>query len=140
MDLNRAALIGNVTRDPEVRVTNSGQSVTNFGLATNMVWTDASGQRQERAEFHNLIAWTRLGETCAKYLKKGSRIYAEGRIQTRSWDDQTGQKKYRTEIVLDNMIMLDRLQRSQDMGAEPAVVKEESLETPDEIKVEDIPF
>lgn len=140
MDLNRSTLIGNVTRDPEVRVTNSGQSVTNFGLATNMVWNDASGQKQERAEFHNLIAWGRLGETCAKYLKKGSRIYAEGRIQTRSWDDQTGQKKYRTEIVLDSMIMLDRLQKTQDMTSDPAVVREEDQDTPDEIKVEDIPF
>lgn len=107
MDLNKAMLIGRLTRDPETRATPSGQTVSNFGLATNRVWTDASDQKQESVEYHNIVAWRRLAEICNQYLKKGSKIYIEGRLQTRSWDGQDGIKRYRTEIIADNMIMLD---------------------------------
>ncbi len=108
MDLNRAQLIGNVTRDPEVRNTPSGQTVASFGIATNAQWTDAQGSKQVRTEFHNIVAWGKLAEICQQYLTKGKKIFLEGRIQTREWEAQDGQKRMRTEIVAENMIMLDR--------------------------------
>lgn len=108
MDLNRAQLIGNVTRDPDVRTTASGQSVCSFGIATNAQWTDAQGTRQTRTEFHNVVAWAKLAEICQQYLTKGKKIFLEGRLQTREWEAQDGQKRMRTEIIAENMIMLDR--------------------------------
>src|SRR3989339_1068835 len=105
--LNRACLLGNLTRDPEVRQTPSGQSVCSFGLATNRSWTDQTGNRQEKAEFHNIVAWGKLADICGQYLSKGKKIYVEGRLQTRDWEGQDGVKRYRTEIVAENMIMLD---------------------------------
>ena len=108
MDLNKAMLIGNVTRDPEIRQTAGGQQVASFSIATNLVWKDQSGQRQERAEFHNIIAWRALADIAGRYLRKGSKVYVEGRLQTRSWNGQDGQKRYTTEIVAENIIMLDR--------------------------------
>ena len=109
MDLNKAMIIGNVVRDPEVRQTGTGQPVASLSIATNMVWKDQQGQKQERADFHNIIAWRGLADVASRYIKKGSKIYVEGRIQNRSWVGQDGQKKYTTEIVADNIIMLDRL-------------------------------
>lgn len=103
MNLNRAIIIGRVTQNPELRTTPSGQPVCNFSVATNRVWTDGSGSRQEKAEFHNIVAWRRLAEIANQYLTKGSLVMVEGRIETRSWLDQTGNKRYRTEIVADNM-------------------------------------
>src|SRR3989344_3882196 len=108
MNLNRAMIIGNVTRDPEIRTTATGQTVASFGVATNHAWTDASGQKQEKAEFHNVVAWGKLAEICGQYLAKGRKVYIEGRLQTREWDGQDGAKRNRTEIVTENMIMLDR--------------------------------
>lgn len=109
MALNKVLLIGNLTRDPELRSTASGQSVSNFGLATNRVWKDqTSGERKEAVEFHNIVMWGRLAEISGQYLRKGSKIFIEGRLQTRSWQDQSGTKKYMTEIVAENMQMLDR--------------------------------
>jgi single-strand DNA-binding protein len=108
MSLNKVQLIGNLTRDPEMRQIPGGQVVASFGLATNLSWTDQSGQRQDKAEFHNIVAWRKLAEICGQYLKKGSKCYIEGRIQTRSWEAEDGSKRYKTEIVADNMIMLDR--------------------------------
>lgn len=109
MNLNRATIIGNLTRDPETKTLTSGQSVVNFSVATNLVWKDSqTGEDKKVTEFHNIVAWRKLGEICAQYLKKGSKVYIEGRLQTRSWDDQGGAKHYRTEIVAENMIMLDR--------------------------------
>jgi len=106
MDLNKVMLIGNITQDPEARTTPSGQNVCSFSVATNLQWTDKSGQKQQRAEFHNIVAWRKLADICAQYLQKGKKVYVEGRLQTRSWDGQDGVKRYRTEIVADNMIML----------------------------------
>ena len=148
MNLNKAMIIGNLTRDPESRTTPSGQTVTNFAVATNFTWTDQSGQKQEKAEFHNVVAWRKLAEIIAQYLKKGSKVYIEGRLQTRSWDDAaTGAKKYRTEIIADNMIMLDKadgLSRSAvATQTQPAPADDYSQAQPapaDEINVEDIPF
>jgi len=139
MDLNKVMIIGNITRDPEMRSTPAGQSVCSFGVATNRTWKNQQGEKQSKPEFHNIVAWGKLAETCSSYLKKGSRIYAEGRLQTRSWDDPSGVKKYRTEIVIQNMIMLDKkgqasLPENQEEAALPAAPAEE------EINVEDIPF
>jgi single-strand DNA-binding protein len=110
MDLNKVMLIGRLTRDPEIRTTPTGANVASFSIATSFNWTDKNdGQKKEQTEFHNVIAWRKLAEIVGQYLKKGSQVYIEGRLQTRSWDDKTsGQKKYRTEIVADNMIMLGR--------------------------------
>src|SRR5210317_85441 len=108
MDLNKAMIIGRLTRDPELRTTPSGSSVASFSLATNLVWTDQQGQKQERVEYHNIVAWRKLADICGQYLRKGSKIYIEGRLQTRDWEGQDGVKRYRTEIIADNMIMLDR--------------------------------
>jgi len=106
--VNKVILIGNIGSDPEVKYTASGVPVANFSLATSESWTDkGSGQRQERTEWHRLVLWRKLAEIAGQYLKKGSKIYVEGRLQTRSWDDQSGQKRYMTEIVVDDMQMLD---------------------------------
>ena len=147
MDLNRAMIIGNVTRDPELRTATGGQSVCSFSIATNMRWTDSQGQPQERAEYHNIVAWRKLAEICAQYIGKGRKVYVEGRLQTRDWETQDGQKKYRTEIVADNMILLDKKGAG---GAAPSVVSgsdnQSDSQTLDqglddqEIRLEDIPF
>jgi len=108
MSLNKCQLIGNLTRDPELKQLPGGQTVASFGLATNSSWKDASGERKEKTEFHNLVVWGKLAEICGQYLKKGSKAYFEGRIQTRDWEAEDGTKRYRTEIVVENMIMLDK--------------------------------
>lgn len=108
MDLNKAMIIGRLTRDPELKTTPSGASVCQLGLATNFVYTNQqSGQKVENVEYHNVVLWRKLGEIAAQYLKKGQRVYIEGRLQTRSWDGPDGKKNYKTEIIADNMIMLD---------------------------------
>lgn len=150
MDLNKVMLIGNVVRDPESRTTPSGQNVVSFAIATNLTWTDKNGQRQQKAEFHNVTAWRKLAEIISQYVKKGSRIYLEGRLETRSWDDQNAVKHYRTEIIADNMIMLDRVgagsPASQSSNNEPSYTpaptpSERPLAVDEqEINVEDIPF
>lgn len=104
MYINKVLLYGNLTRDPELRSMPSGVKVTNFSLATNRVWKDKDGTRQESTDFHNVVVFARQAETVAQYLRKGSPVYVEGRIQTRSWDDKvSGEKKYRTEIVADTI-------------------------------------
>lgn len=140
MDLNRASIIGRVTNDIESRTTPNGQTVVSFSVATNFRWTDAAGVKQDKAEFHNIVAWRKLAETIAQYLKKGSRVYIEGRLQTRSWDDQNGIKKYRTEIIADSMIMLDSKGQTLTTGQE--VVSNTKTPEPEEeeINIEDIPF
>ena len=107
MDLNKVMLIGRLTKDPEVRATGTGKSVASFSLATNQVYTDAAGVKQEKAEFHNIVVWGKLAEICGQYLAKGRRSYIEGRLQTREWTAQDGQRKFTTEVVADNMIILD---------------------------------
>jgi len=157
MNLNKAMIIGNLTRDPEVRTTPTGQSVASFSVATNQIWTDQQGQRHDKAEFHNVVAWRRLAEIVGQYLKKGSKVYIEGRLQTRDWVGQDGVKRYRTEIIIDNMIMLDRagaagagsFARSEQppVPTEPVIDVEEAVGEADdgqtseeEIRVENIPF
>jgi single-strand DNA-binding protein len=154
MTLNKVQIIGNMTRDPEIRTTPAGASVASFSVATNMIWNDQSGQRQERSEFHNIVAWRKLAEIVGQYLKKGSKVYIEGRLQTRDWVGQDGVKRYRTEIVAENLIMLDRPAGYQTGGSsynqppmptdETIIVNEpsfvESNPAEDEIRVENIPF
>lgn len=118
--LNKAMLIGNLGRDPEMRHTASGSAVCTFSMATNESWVK-DGERQERTEWHNIVTWDKLAEICERYLSKGSKVYIEGRIQTRSWDDKTtGQKKYMTEIVADQMMMLDSPGGGRSGDAGPA--------------------
>ena len=106
--VNKVILIGNLGSDPEVRYTPEGRPVANFSLATSESWNDRNtGERQERTEWHRLVLWSKLAEIAGQYLKKGAKIYVEGRLQTRSWDDQSGQKRYTTEIVVNDMQMLD---------------------------------
>jgi len=104
--LNKVTLIGHLGQDPEIRYTKNGQAVATFSLATNERWLDQEGNQQERTEWHNMVAWTKLAEICGQWLKKGHQIYAEGRLQTRTWDDNNGVKHYKTEVVLNDMIML----------------------------------
>ena len=143
--LNKVMIIGNLTRDPELRQTGSGTAVCSFGVATNRTWKDASGEKQEQAEFHNVVAWARLAEIITQYLKKGNRIYVEGRLQTRDWEGQDGVKRYRTEIIAENMVMLGGRGEASGLSAsaiDPSPV-EDSAPAPaadDEIKLEDIPF
>jgi len=103
MYLNKAYIIGNLTRDPEVKALPSGSKVCSLAIATNRVWKDANGAKQESVEYHNVVVFGRQAETSGQYLKKGQQVMIEGRIQTRSWDDQSGQKKYRTEIIADSV-------------------------------------
>ncbi len=105
--VNKVILVGNLGQDPELRYTPSGAAVTNFSIATNEVWKDKEGNQQERTEWHRVVLWTRLAEVAGEYLKKGSKVYIEGRLQTRSWEDKEGVKKYTTEVIGDNMTMLD---------------------------------
>lgn len=154
MDLNKVMLIGRLTRDPETRTTPQGATVTNFGLATGRVWKDDQGNTQERTEFHNIVAWRRLGEICAQYLAKGRQVYIEGHLQTRSWEDTDGKKNYRTEVVAGNMIMLgsrpvgttaaqpgtSQPAAAPDQPPQPAAVTAGGAVTDEEIRIEDIPF
>jgi len=102
MYLNKAFLFGNLTKDPELKSLPSGIKVTSFGMATNRTYKDATGNKKEQTEFHNIVAFGKPAELIAQYLKKGRSVFVEGRIQTRSWDDQAGVKKYRTEVVVEN--------------------------------------
>jgi len=105
--VNKVILVGNLGRDPQVRTTPSGQPVADFTLATNRKWKDKNGQRQEQTEWHSIVCWGRQAEVAGQYLTKGKQIYVEGRLQTRSWDDkQTGEKRYKTEVICENFQML----------------------------------
>ena len=106
--LNKVMLIGRLGRDPEMRYTPTGKPVTSFSVATNRTWVTADGERHEATEWFNVVAWSELAEICHRYLSKGSRVYIEGRLQTRSWETPDGQKHFRTEVVADEMIMLDQ--------------------------------
>jgi single-strand DNA-binding protein len=106
--VNKVILVGNLGSDPEVRTTPGGQRVANFRLATSRQWTGQDGQRQEKTEWHSIVAWGKLAEICEKYLQKGKQVYVEGRLETRTWQDKEGQAKYKTEIICEQMQMLSR--------------------------------
>lgn len=151
MDLNKVMLIGRLTRDPETRTTAQGVTVANFSVATSRVWKDDQGAQREITEFHNVVAWRKLGEICAQYLKKGRQVYIEGHLQTRNWVGQDGKKNYRTEVIADNMIMLGNREggapapASQSfapaaVAAAPVMESAPAVPSDEEIRIEDIPF
>ena len=132
--LNKAQLIGNLTRDAELRYTPQGTAVVNFGIATNRQWKDSQGQQKDDVTFHRVVAWSKLAEICGQYLKKGTRIYVEGRIDNRTWENKQGEKQNTSEIVIDEMIILsskDGVQQSQP-AQQPAPAQEAKAEDPPE--------
>lgn len=169
MNLNKAILIGRLTRDPEVRTITSGKQVASFSIANNISWKNADGEKQDKTEFHNIVAWGKLGEICGQYLTKGQEVYIDGRIETRNWEGQDGVRRNRTEIIAENMQMgqrprgegggyapvssgpsnfsnkpTDTSSKSEEKKDEVPVIQVEepsaNPEDKDEIKVEDIPF
>lgn len=156
-------LIGNLTRDPEIRYTPQGAAVCTFGVATNRSWTTDSGEKKEDAEFHNIVAWNKLAEICSQLLKKGRKVFVEGRLSTRSWQGQDGSQKQRTEVVITDMVILDRKsdemvgdvdipdldqvqegpvsdESQEEKKTEKKSKKEEREEKKEEVNEEDIPF
>ncbi len=148
MDLNKAQVIGRITQEVELKQTPNGQNVTSFSIATNRNWTDSSGMKQEQVEFHNIVLWGKLAEIAGQYVKKWSKLFIEWRLQTRSWEAQDGTKRYRTEIVGENLIMLDNksdsnpgdYQNSGQSTNDTPAVKRSTPKQEEEISVEDIPF
>lgn len=148
MNLNKVFLIGNLTRDPEMRTLPSGQAVTTYSIATNRVWNDKSGAKQTSAEYHNIVAFGRLAEISKQYLSRGKMVFVEGRIQTRSWEAQGGVKKSRTEVIVEQMQLGPRTGGGFEAGApmsEPMHNKEEvdTIQYPEdvgEINPDEIPF
>jgi single-strand DNA-binding protein len=149
MYLNKAIIVGNLTRDPELATIPSGQKVCKFGVATNRIWKDKSGAKQESTSYHNIVVWGRQAETSAQYLKKGQQVMIEGRIETRSWDDKTsGEKKYRTEIIADRVQFGAKsggagsgTPNTSSIKAPSGSAEVDTIEYPEEdINPEDIPF
>lgn len=140
--LNKVQLIGGMTRDPEIRMTPQGQKVATFSIATSEKWNDKDGNKQESVEFHNVVAWRRLAEIIEQYTKKGSQVYIEGKLTTRSWDDaQTGQKKYKTEIKASSMQMLGGGQNSPSSNsAPPASNSNYNADSVPDMPIDDLPF
>jgi len=137
--INKVILVGRLGRDPEVRYTRSGDAVANFSLATSEEWKDKNtGEKQEKTEWHRIVAWRRLGEICGEYLHKGSQVYVEGKLQTRSWEDRDGNTRYTTEIVAQSMQMLDSAGRAAS-GPE-AAEEHYPVEEPANVPDDDIPF
>ena len=135
--VNKVILIGNLGKDPDFRVTPGGQPVANFSVATTDRWTDKGGQRQERTEWHKIVAWGRLGEICGEYLHKGKQVYIEGRLQTRSWEDRDGNKRYTTEIVAQTMQMLGPAGKEGRVESKSEAFP---VEEPISVPEDDIPF
>jgi single-strand DNA-binding protein len=137
--VNKAILIGNLGGDPELRSTPSGTPVATFTLATNESWTDREGQRQERTEWHRIVAWGKLAEICGQYLRKGRQVYVEGRLTTRSWEDRQGNQRKTTEIVANQMLMLGGRPSGPGEGEPERETPEFAAET---VKIEDddLPF
>jgi len=158
MNFNKAIIIGNVTKDPEIRTTPTGQNVASISVATNRIWNSKSGEKQKKTEFHNIVAWGKLADICGQYLVKGQMVMFEGRMETRTWEGQDGAKRSRTEIVAENMQMGPRVARQEgapsafdsgksnaaqpvkSAGQEPKVESGGSPANEEEIKIEDIPF
>lgn len=147
MYLNKATLIGNITKEIEIKALPTGMKVASFGLATNRTWKDSNGQKQEQAEFHNLVSFGKQAETIAQYCKKGDQLYVEGRLQTRSWEDKTsGEKKYRTEIILESFQFGNKIEpKVEKVEVKKEEVAEDNSPAYDpirevEISADDIPF
>ena len=131
--LNRVQLIGNLTRDPELRYTPAGNAVVTFGLATNRSWTTDAGEKREEVDFHKIVAWNKLAELCSQFLNKGRKVYVEGRLSTRNWTGQDGSQKTTTEVIIDDMILLDNKQggsaQHTEEHSEPEVTHEKPAES-----------
>lgn len=112
--VNKVILIGNLTRDPDMKETQGGQAITTFGIATNREWMTNEGEKKQSTEFHEIVAWGKLAEICHKYLRKGKLVHVEGYLKTRSWDTEEGDKRFKTEVVVNDMIMLDKRSGSDD--------------------------
>ncbi len=132
--VNKVTLLGNVTRDPELKATQGGHSVASFGLATNRVWRDSKGEKQSLPEYHTIVVWNGLAEFCAQYVKKGKPLFVEGYLKTRSWDNPEGVKMYRTEIIVDNVVLLGsrdasegEIDHAEEALEESPVLDDESL-------------
>jgi len=148
--LNKVQLIGNTTAAPEVKETPNGQKVASFSIATNRVWKDSSGEKQEAVDFHNVVVWGKLADIVEQYLEKGKKVYVEGRLSTRSWEDNEGNKRYKTEIVAENVILLSSKGEgstsrndSDDSWGEEAprsAPKKKAARIEEEMDIVDIPF
>jgi single-strand DNA-binding protein len=148
-DLNMVFLMGNLTRDPELRYTPNGQAVANFTIATNRVWKDAEGEQKDSAEFTDIVVWGKIAENVTNYLKKGRRVHVIGRLQTRSWEAQDGSKKYKTEVIATDVTFLDRKDAGSSFEGVDATPEDDSDQVKskkkteskeEEINIEDIPF
>lgn len=128
--VNKVIIIGNLTRDPEMKQTQNGQSVTTFGLATNREWVTTTQDKKKSTEFHEVVAWARLAEICNQYLRKGKLVYVEGYLKTRSWEAENGEKRFRTEVVLQDMIMLDRRAQGEPSTQAEFIPDDESAAQP----------
>ncbi len=137
--VNKVILVGNLGRDPEVRYIKDGTAVANLRLATSETWNDQNGQKQERTEWHRVVAWGKLAEIAKEYMSKGRQIYVEGKLQTRSWDDRDGNKRYTTEVKADQIIMLGSRGDSAGARDTPAPPPEPAA-APFEAKDDDVPF
>lgn len=131
--LNKVMLIGNLTRDPEMRYTPQGTAVCTFGIATNRSWTTESGEKKDEADFHNIVAWNKLAEICTQLLKKGRKVYVEGRLSTRSWQGADGTQKQRTEVVISDMVILDKKEGSTGEAIDIPEPEIESQVAPEEV-------
>jgi len=155
LNLNRAMVIGNATRDPELRTTPNGKSVASFAIATNRRYTDSTGEQREEVQFHEIVAWGKLAEIVSQVIQKGARVYAEGRIQTRHWEGQDGNRRERTEIIAENVIALsprsggssytapqdkpaEKPKKDQSDAGEKTAKPTGDIE--DDINLDDIPF
>jgi len=138
--LNKVILIGNLGRDPEVRYTQNGSAVANFTLATNEVWTDKGGERQERTEWHRIVVWGKQAEIVREHLSKGKQVYVEGSIQTRQWDDREGNKRQTTEIKALRVLMLGRPEPGEPRMAASSVAAEPAADESGPPPEDDIPF
>ncbi len=139
-DLNKAMLIGRLGQDPELKYTQSGVAVVSFSVATGMKWKDQEGNWQERTEWHNAKAWRGLAETCSNYLKKGSKVYIEGRLETSNWEDENKKKHYKTEIVIDEMIMLDSKGSGEGNGSQGSYTTTKPAAGKSTATDDDLPF
>jgi len=138
--VNKVILIGNLGKDPEIRTTPQGTALARFSVATTTTWKDNSGAKQERTEWHDVVAWERLAQICGEYLHKGKMVYVEGSLQTRSWEDQNGQKRYKTEVKANNVVMLSPRVDGAGAAARAAAPREisEGAEAP--TYDDDVPF
>jgi single-strand DNA-binding protein len=139
-DLNKVILIGRLGQDPELKYTQSGIAVAKFSLATSMSWKDQDGNSQEKTEWHNIVVWRKLAEICAEYIKKGSKIYVEGSLSTSTWEDENKKKHYKTEVVMNDMIMLDSKGSGDHSGSNSSANNTAAADTSSSAKDDDLPF